>query len=79
MRYKVFGRRTGLRVSELALGTGNFGTGWGHGVFSAEQVARLDAASEVELGVPHVQIKQYLPSLMGGQHELFDYPLLSVA
>ncbi len=31
MRYKSFGRRTGLRVSELALGTGNFGTGWGHG------------------------------------------------
>ncbi|QJI29327.1 aldo/keto reductase [Pseudomonas sp. ADAK18] len=31
MHYKVFGRRSGLRVSELALGTGNFGTGWGHG------------------------------------------------
>ncbi len=31
MRYTVFGRHTGLRVSELALGTGNFGTGWGHG------------------------------------------------
>ncbi len=30
MRYKVFGR-TGLRVSSLALGTGNFGTGWGYG------------------------------------------------
>ena len=31
MDYKIFGRRTGLRVSELALGTGNFGTGWGYG------------------------------------------------
>ncbi len=31
MRYKLFGRHTGLRVSELVLGTGNFGTGWGHG------------------------------------------------
>lgn len=31
MRYTTFGRRTGLRVSEIALGTGNFGTGWGHG------------------------------------------------
>lgn len=31
MRYKLFGRHTGLRVSELALGAGNFGTGWGHG------------------------------------------------
>jgi aryl-alcohol dehydrogenase-like predicted oxidoreductase len=31
MRYTIFGRRTGLRVSEFALGTGNFGTGWGYG------------------------------------------------
>ncbi|HXV83590.1 MAG TPA: aldo/keto reductase [Candidatus Binatia bacterium] len=31
MRYRIFGRRTGLRVSELALGAGNFGTRWGHG------------------------------------------------
>jgi len=32
MNYKIFGRKTGLRVSELALGTGNFGTRWGgHG------------------------------------------------
>ena len=29
MRHSTFGRRTGLRVSELALGTGNFGTRWG--------------------------------------------------
>ena len=36
MRYRTFGRRTGLRVSELALGTGNFGTGWGHGAEPAE-------------------------------------------
>jgi hypothetical protein len=28
MQYRIFGRRTGLQVSELALGTGNFGTGW---------------------------------------------------
>jgi aryl-alcohol dehydrogenase-like predicted oxidoreductase len=31
VQYKTFGRRTGLRVSELAVRTGNFGTGWGHG------------------------------------------------
>jgi predicted aldo/keto reductase-like oxidoreductase len=30
MRFRLFGRQTGLRVSELALGTGNFGTRWGH-------------------------------------------------
>lgn len=31
LNYQTFGRRTGLRVSEFALGTGNFGTRWGHG------------------------------------------------
>jgi len=31
MRYKNFGRKTGLRISELALGGGNFGTRWGVG------------------------------------------------
>jgi len=31
MRYQLFGQRTGLRVSELALGAGMFGTGWGYG------------------------------------------------
>ncbi|HSC82129.1 MAG TPA: aldo/keto reductase, partial [Pseudomonas sp.] len=36
MRYTTLGRRTGLRVSELALGTANFGTGWGHGAERAE-------------------------------------------
>ncbi|KPH10865.1 oxidoreductase [Chryseobacterium sp. ERMR1:04] len=31
MKYKIFGSKTGLRVSELALGTGTFGTKWGYG------------------------------------------------
>jgi aryl-alcohol dehydrogenase-like predicted oxidoreductase len=30
MRYQIFGQ-TGLRVSSIALGTGNFGKGWGYG------------------------------------------------
>lgn len=42
MKYKTFGRRTGLRVSELALGTGNFGTGWGHGAEKAEAKSMFD-------------------------------------
>ncbi|XVV10027.1 hypothetical protein ACQP2X_35000 [Actinoplanes sp. CA-131856] len=29
MRYTTFGTRTGLRVSEYALGTASFGTNWG--------------------------------------------------
>ena len=36
MRYKPFGQRTGLRVSEFALGTGTFGTKWGYGAEAAE-------------------------------------------
>jgi aryl-alcohol dehydrogenase-like predicted oxidoreductase len=31
MRYRIFGQHSGLRVSELILGTGMFGTRWGHG------------------------------------------------
>ncbi len=46
MRYKVFGRRTGLRVSELALGTGNFGTGWGHGAEREEAKKIFDGYVE---------------------------------
>ncbi|MFT3832441.1 MAG: aldo/keto reductase [Micropruina sp.] len=42
MRYTTFGRRTGLRVSEYALGTGNFGTGWGAGTERDEAKAIFD-------------------------------------
>ena len=31
MRYRILGRHTGLRVPELILGAGMFGTKWGHG------------------------------------------------
>lgn len=43
MKYTTFGRKSGLRVSELALGTGNFGTGWGYGSSKAEAKAVFDA------------------------------------
>jgi aryl-alcohol dehydrogenase-like predicted oxidoreductase len=46
MQYKNFGRRTGLRVSEVALGTGNFGTGWGHGAERDEARAMFDGYLE---------------------------------
>ena len=42
MRFKTFGRRTGLRVSQYALGTGNFGTGWGAGAEPEEARAIFD-------------------------------------
>lgn len=48
MRYMTFGRNTGLRVSELALGTGNFGTGWGYG--SERDEARRVFDGYVEAG-----------------------------
>ncbi|WP_420992164.1 aldo/keto reductase [Cupriavidus sp. 30B13] len=40
MRYKLFGKHTGLRVSELVLGAGNFGTRWGHGA-EPDEVRRI--------------------------------------
>jgi aryl-alcohol dehydrogenase-like predicted oxidoreductase len=40
MRYTIFGRSTGLRVSTLALGTGAFGTAWGYGA-EPEEARRI--------------------------------------
>jgi aryl-alcohol dehydrogenase-like predicted oxidoreductase len=46
MRYKLFGEHTGLRVSELVLGTGLFGTRWGYGTEPAEARRIFDAYVE---------------------------------
>jgi aryl-alcohol dehydrogenase-like predicted oxidoreductase len=46
MRYTTFGRTTGLRVSEYALGTGNFGTGWGSGASQEESRKMFDRFAE---------------------------------
>lgn len=43
MRYKLFGRGTGLRVSEFALGCGLFGTRWGYGAEAPDAKRMLDA------------------------------------
>ncbi|OSQ35737.1 aldo/keto reductase [Thalassospira mesophila] len=40
MRYHLLGTHTGLRVSELVLGTGTFGTRWGHGA-SFDETRRI--------------------------------------
>ena len=42
MRYKIFSERTGLKVSELALGTGMFCQAWGYGA-TPEEVRRIIA------------------------------------
>ena len=47
MRYTIFGQ-TGLRVSSIALGTGNFGKGWGYG--SEREEAQKIYASYREAG-----------------------------
>ncbi|MEA1672856.1 aldo/keto reductase [Nitrospirillum sp. BR 11163] len=46
MRYKLFGQHTGLRVSELVLGTGMFGTGWGYGQERDESRRIIDAYAD---------------------------------
>ena len=46
MRYKLFGKHTGLRVSEIVLGTGSFGTGWGHGAAPDEARRIFDAYAD---------------------------------
>lgn len=46
MRYKLFGKNTGLRVSELVLGAGNFGTRWGHGATPEEAADIFNAYAE---------------------------------
>ncbi len=43
MRYRLFGRGTGLKVSELALGCGLFGTRWGYGAEPADARRLFDA------------------------------------
>jgi len=45
MRYNLLGR-TGLRVSEVALGTATFGTGWGWGAEREESRAMFDRFAE---------------------------------
>lgn len=45
MNYTVFGK-TGLQVWQIALGTGNFGTGWGHGASKEECTAIFNAYAE---------------------------------
>ncbi|AXG81768.1 aldo/keto reductase [Streptomyces paludis] len=46
MRYTTFGHLTGLRVSEYALGTANFGTGWGAGAEPDEARRIFDRFAE---------------------------------
>lgn len=77
MKYTVFGK-TGLQVSQLALGTGNFGTGWGYGADARESEAIfnayadaggnfIDTADIYQFG----QSEEILGSLLEGRRENF--------
>ncbi|RJG46298.1 aldo/keto reductase [Mesorhizobium sp. DCY119] len=77
MKYTLLGK-TGLRVSQIALGTGNFGTGWGHGanaddstaIFNAYAEAGgnfIDTADVYQFG----QSEEILGSLLQGRRENF--------
>lgn len=70
--------KTGLRLSQLALGTGNFGTGWGHGaapdvsaaIFNAYADAGgnfIDTADVYQFG----QSEELLGTLLQGRREDF--------
>ncbi|MDE0853404.1 MAG: aldo/keto reductase [Nevskia sp.] len=72
MRYKTFGRGSGLRVSELALGGALFGTAWGYGA-EAGEVRRilegyceaggnfLDLADSYQCGQSETIVGDFLP------------------
>nr|WP_315393163.1 aldo/keto reductase [uncultured Duganella sp.] len=77
MKYNVFGS-TGLQVSQVALGTGNFGTGWGYGadpdvaksVFNAYADAGgnfIDTADVYQFG----QSEELIGTLLQGRREDF--------
>lgn len=77
MQYTTFGK-TGLQVSQLALGTGNFGTGWGHGadpdtseaIFNAYAEAGgnfIDGADTYQFG----QSEELLGQFLRGRREEF--------
>jgi aryl-alcohol dehydrogenase-like predicted oxidoreductase len=78
MRYKLFGKHTGLRVSELVLGAGNFGTRWGHGAEPDEAARILNAYADAggnfidtANGYQFGQSEEILGGLLSGRRDDF--------
>ena len=78
MRYKLFGKHTGLRVSELVLGAGTFGTRWGHGAESDEAGRIFNAYAEAggnfidtANGYQFGQSEEILGGLLSGRRDDF--------
>ncbi|NTY59498.1 aldo/keto reductase [Mycolicibacterium sphagni] len=78
MEHFTFGRRNGLRVSQLSLGTGNFGTGWGYGAdldtatavfnrFAEAGGTFIDTAASYQRG----ESEQMLGTLLAGRRDDF--------
>lgn len=77
MQQTSFGR-TGLRLSQMALGTANFGQRWGHGADAAESAALLDAYAAARGNVIDTadvyqfgQSEEILGSLLAGRRDDF--------
>jgi hypothetical protein len=73
MRYKLLGR-SGLRVSELSLGTMTFGEDWGWGASKAESRRIFDEFSDFELGFPwsFLHDEDVLELVHGDTNQLLD-------
>lgn len=79
MRYKLFGQHTGLRVSELVLGTANFGSAWGgHGANPDEARRILDTYAgfggnfiDSANGYQDGQSEQIVGNLLKGRRDQF--------
>jgi len=89
MRYRIFGN-TGLRVSSLALGTGNFGKGWGYGADQADAHAIyrhyreaggnfIDTADQYQFGQSEAMLGEFIASerddiVLATKYSLGDSP-----
>jgi aryl-alcohol dehydrogenase-like predicted oxidoreductase len=79
LRYKIFGEHTGLRVSELVLGTANFGKAWGgHGAEEDEARRIFDAYADrggnfldTANGYQDGQSEEFLGDMLTGRREEF--------
>ncbi|QDL94930.1 aldo/keto reductase (plasmid) [Paroceanicella profunda] len=77
MKHRSFGR-TGLRVSQIALGTANFGTRWGHGADAETSAAIFNAYAEAGGAfIDTADIYQFgeseetLAGLLAGRRDMF--------
>ena len=78
LRYKLFGQHTGLRVSELVLGTANFGTAWGHGTDPDEARRIIDTYADAggnfldsSNGYQDGQSEEFVGDLLTGRRDEF--------